>query len=126
MKSGLSVMVLLISFYMAGTASGRNDRTTGSMIYALEGASSVKVEGLSYSFSVVPNPTGDNVRLCIVEGGPETLKYQLYDITGMMKQENKLSGMETLIQMGNLARSLYFLKIKKDNFTVILLKIIKY
>ena len=128
MKSGLSVAALLMSFYLAGTASGRNDLITGHVNSTMEAAHSEVAEGSwkSYRFSVYPNPTRDNVWLRIEEGEPETLNYQLYDITGMMKKENKLEETETLIQMEHLAPSLYFLKIKKDKFTVTLLKIIKY
>ena len=128
MKSGLSVPVLLMSFYLAGTASGRNDLIPGHVNSTMEAVHSEVAEGSwqSYRFSVYPNPTRDNVWLRIEEGEPETLKYQLYDITGMMKRENKLEETETLIQLEHLAPSLYFLKIKKDKFTVTLLKIIKY
>lgn len=128
MESVLSVIVFLISFYLAGTASGINDTDSGPVRYISEEANSIMTEdpGKSYRFSVYPNPTKDNVRLRIVEGDPGTLKYQLYDITGKMKQENRLEEVETIIQMEHLAPSLYFLKIKKDNFTVTLLKIIKY
>jgi len=119
-------MVLLISFYLAGSDSGRNGRTTYTRNSMREAAHSIKAEGQSYSFTVYPNPTRDNVRLRIVVGGSETFKYQLYDITGMIKQENNLDETVTLIQMKHLAPSLYFLKIKKENFTVTLLKIIKY
>ena len=128
MKSGLSVPALLMSFYLAGTASGRNDLITSPVNSTMETAYSEVAEGSrqSYRFSVYPNPTRDNVWLRIEEGESETLKYQLYDITGMMKKENKLEETETLIQMEHLAPSLYFLKIKKDKFTITLLKIIKY
>ena len=128
MKSGLSVPALLMSFYLAGTASGRNDLITSPVNSTMETAYSEVAEGSrqSYRFSVYPNPTRDNVWLRNEEGESETLKYQLYDITGMMKKENKLEETETLIQMEHLAPSLYFLKIKKDKFTITLLKIIKY
>ena len=128
MKSGLSVPALLMSFYLAGTASGRNDLITGPVKSTMEAAHSEVTEGSrqSYRFSVYPNPTRDNVWLRNEEGESETMKYQLYDITGMMKKENKLEETETLIQMEHLAPSLYFLKIKRDKFTVTLLKIIKY
>lgn len=125
-KSGLSVSALLISFYLAGMASERSDLITLNGTLGAAHSDVAKGSMQSYRFSVYPNPTSDNVWLRIEEGEAETLKYQLFDLTGTRIHENNLEETETLIQMEHLAPSLYFLKIKKDQFTVTLLKIIKY
>ncbi len=76
-------------------------------------------------FSVFPNPTTGNIKLRTGTGDSEVLKYELYDMTGMMIQKDKIEGPETLITMEHLAASLYFLKVKRENSTLMMFKIIK-
>jgi hypothetical protein len=55
----------------------------------------------------------------------DNLSYQLYDMNGKLLQNRKVDGNETVITMGNLVPSTYFLKVTDNQKEVKTFKIIK-
>jgi hypothetical protein len=76
-------------------------------------------------FTIFPNPTTNNIKLKTDLNDTEVLRYELYDMTGMMIKKDKIEGPETLITMEHLAPSIYFLKVKREKSTLMMFKIIK-
>ena len=80
---------------------------------------------ISLSYSVYPNPTASTVNLKIENENLENLSFQLYDISGKLLINRKITNNETAIQMGSFANANYFLKITDNNKIVQTIKIIK-
>lgn len=79
---------------------------------------------ISLEYSVYPNPTTANIRLKVDNFEFTTLSYQLCDMNGKIVETNKVESKETLIQMGNLAKSTYFLTITNGEKVIKSFKII--
>ncbi len=75
--------------------------------------------------SAYPNPTKDNLTLRIVDYERDNLSYQLYDVSGQIVKNKKITGNETLIQMSGLSKSVYILNVTDKNKVIKTFKIIK-
>ena len=91
-----------------------------SVVSAIEEAT-----GITLSVSAYPNPTNDNLLLSIDELDLSNLSYQLYDISGKVLQNKRITSDQTSIVMGDLMPATYFLKVTQDNKEVKTFKIIK-
>ena len=70
-----------------------------------------KAEAINLKATVFPNPTFDYITLELEESYFETFNYQLCDMNGKVLLDEKSTGNNTRINMGNLPPSIYFLTI---------------
>ena len=80
---------------------------------------------ITLSYTAYPNPTGAIVNLKIENESLENLSYQLYDISGKLLMNQKITSNITSITMGSFASANYLLKITDNNKEVQTIKIIK-
>jgi hypothetical protein len=85
-----------------------------------------EASGILLEVSVYPNPATDFIKLIIENYETLNLRFQLYDINGVVIRNSKIETAETNIIMSNLAPGTYFLKVTDKNLTVKTFKIIKY
>jgi hypothetical protein len=102
---------------------------TNSISAGVQQAYTVSVIGLrstvSFSYSVYPNPTADNLILQAPNFKTGKITYQLLDLNGNMLKAGLISGNRTEINTGTLPSSTYFLQIIQGNKQVQSFKIIK-
>jgi hypothetical protein len=91
-----------------------------SVVTGIEEAKDISLEIVVY-----PNPATDFIQLKIENYEVPNLRYQLYDISGTLLQDNKVEGSETSIVMTNYMSATYFLKVTDKNKVVKTFKIIK-
>ena len=72
-----------------------------------------------------PNPTTENVNLVVSNYSLENLEFELYDISGKIILNQKITTSETLISMGNLSTGNYFIAVNENNKKLKTFKIIK-
>ena len=75
--------------------------------------------------SAYPNPTTDFLTLNVENYDNENLSYQLFDISGKLIENKKLTGYETTITMTNRISAIYFLKVMDNKIEVKTFKIVK-
>ena len=75
--------------------------------------------------AVYPNPTRGIIKLIVESFDHENLRFQLYDINGVLLRDKKVESRETEISMNNLSSSIYFLKVIFNNKEVKVFKIVK-
>jgi hypothetical protein len=80
---------------------------------------------ITLSMLVYPNPTTNLVNLNVGNFNFENLQFYLIDITGKQLQSQKISEIETQIQMENLPQAVYFLNVLGNNKILKSFKIIK-
>ena len=91
-----------------------------SVVTAIEEA-----KGINLSVSAYPNPTTDYLTLEVKEYELSNLHFQLYDMSGKLLQNEKITGNQTSIVMSNLVPATYFVKVIQGNKEVKTFKIIK-
>ncbi|HQK70071.1 MAG TPA: T9SS type A sorting domain-containing protein [Bacteroidales bacterium] len=91
-----------------------------SVVTAIEEA-----KGINLSVSAYPNPATDYLILEVKDFGLSDLYFYLYDMSGILLQNQKISGSQTSIVMSNLVPATYFVKVVQDNKEVKTFKIIK-
>lgn len=128
-----------------GTASGTGGTVTysvGQVVYTTNTGSNGSVaQGVqqAYEISIVlgvenhmihliqayPNPTIDYLTLNVGNSDLSSLNFQLYDITGKLIENKKISSSIETIRMENLPSGTYFLKVANNIQEVKTFKIIK-
>ena len=91
-----------------------------SVVTAIEEA-----KGINLSVSAYPNPTTDYLTLEVKEFELSNMSFQLYDMSGKLLQNEKITGNQTSIVMSNLVPATYFVKVTESNKEVKTFKIIK-
>jgi len=91
-----------------------------SVITGLEEA-----KGISLEIVVYPNPATDFVKLKIKNYEIDNLRFQLFDINGILLQSKKIEENEIAISLGALLPATYFLKLNDNNIEIKTFKIIK-
>ena len=91
-----------------------------SVVTAIENTQDINLE-----CTVYPNPTRSIIKLSIESLDFENMRFQLFDINGILIQGKKVESKETEISMDYLIPSIYFLKVIKDKKEVKTFKIIK-
>ena len=81
--------------------------------------------GITLQCLAMPNPVTDNLTLKIENFKPGSMSYRLYDLSGKILENRKIQNNESVIYMGNLVSSTYFLNIFLDNREIKTFKIIK-
>jgi hypothetical protein len=82
-------------------------------------------EDITLNCIVYPNPTRNTIKLSIESADFDNMRYRLFDINGLLIQDEKVESEETEISMNNLAPSIYFLKVMKNKKELKTFKIIK-
>ena len=109
-----------------------NTRTNGSVAQGVQQPFEISVvtaieeaKGINLSVSAYPNPTTDYLTLEVKEFELSNMSFQLYDMSGKLLQNEKITGNQTSIVMSNLVPATYFVKVIQDNKEVKTFKIIK-
>jgi hypothetical protein len=84
-----------------------------------------QAKGINLECSAYPNPTADFFNLNVENFNNENLSYQLFDISGKLLENKKLTSSETRIDMNNHVPTIYFLKVMDNQIEVKTFKIIK-
>ena len=120
------------SYSVGQLAYTTNTGTNGSVSEGVQQPFEISVvtgieeaKGINLSVSAYPNPTTDYLTLSIGEFDISNLSYQLYDMNGKLLQNEKITGNQTSIAMGNLVPANYFVKVIQGNKEVKTFKIIK-
>jgi hypothetical protein len=82
-------------------------------------------EDINLKCSVYPNPTIGLTKLVFESPDFENMRFILYDINGILLQDNKVESRETSISLEKQSTGVYFLHIMKNNVEVKVFKIIK-
>jgi hypothetical protein len=82
-------------------------------------------EGITLEYKVFPNPTRGLTTLTVKPYNHENIRYQIYDLNGVLLQDKKVESEETDISLERFSFSMYFLKILSDNKEIKVFKIIK-
>ena len=91
-----------------------------SVVTGLEEAKGINLSVLAY-----PNPTTDYLELKVESEKLKDLSYQLYDMTGKLLQNKKLTDSETQIDMSRFVPATYFVRVVAESKTIKEFKIIK-
>ena len=70
-----------------------------------------EAEGIILTVSAFPNPATDYLILRVENYDFENLEYLLYDVSGRLLKEGKVTSSETTIYMVSLVPAVYFLKV---------------
>ncbi|SDC84448.1 T9SS type A sorting domain-containing protein [Williamwhitmania taraxaci] len=87
-----------------------------------------EAKGINLNCTAYPNPTTDYLVLKVDASATlsiQSLSYQLYDMSGKLLENKKITGNETSIVMSNLVPATYFVKVTEGNKEVKTFKIIK-
>src|SRR5574344_1757390 len=121
-----------VSYSVGQVVYTTNTGTNGSVAQGVQQTFEISVvtgleqaKGINLSVSAYPNPTTDYLTLSIGEFDISNLSYQLYDMNGKLLQNEKITGNQTSIAMGNLVPANYFVKVIQGNKEVKTFKIIK-
>lgn len=111
------------------TLSGTNGTVAQGVQQPYEISVVTAVENTDYInlvCTVYPNPTRGLLKLIIESSDYENLRFKIYNINGVLLQDNKVEARETEISLDNQSSSVYFLKVIKENLEVKTFKIIKH
>jgi len=108
---------------------------TGTTAYVLEGVQqpyeisiitvTEQIQTINLTCTAYPNPTGDILQLEIGNYSTEHLYYKLYDLSGNILGDKKITENNTHIKMEHFMPGTYFLKIIDNNQEIRIFKIIK-
>jgi len=84
-----------------------------------------KTEDISLLMNIYPNPTSGAFKLIVGTLENRNLRYRLYDMNGLLLQDQKIVSEETEIFLQDLSSSMYFLKIMNNTQEIKVFKIVK-
>ena len=84
-----------------------------------------EAKSMNITASAYPNPATDYLTLEVNDFEFSTLRFQLYDLSGKLLQDKKITGKHTKIVMSDLIPATYFVKVILDNTEIKTFKIIK-
>lgn len=141
----LSVQAQQATTASGGNASGSGGTvaySVGQVVYTtITGSNGSAAQGVQQAFEIsivlgvenhqvnliraYPNPTIDYLTLNVGNSDLSYLNFQLYDITGKLIENKKITSATETIRMENLPSATYFLKVTNNNKVVKTFKIIK-
>jgi hypothetical protein len=83
------------------------------------------VKGINLEVAAYPNPTTNYLILKVEKIKLHDLKYQLFDLSGKILEEDEVLSSETLINMSNYITDTYILRVNKNQHLIQSFKIIK-
>lgn len=96
--------------------------------YEILTVTGIEDEAINLTVLAYPNPTADNITLHMgtsAELNTQSMSYQLYDMSGNLLQTEKITGLQTNINMGNLVSAIYIVKVLEGNKEIKTFEIIK-
>jgi hypothetical protein len=121
-----------VSYSVGQVVYTTNTGASGSVAHGVQQPFEISVvtgieeaKGISLVVSVYPNPTADYLQLKVESEKLKDLNYQLFDMSGKLLQNEKITGTQTCIVMRTLVPSTYFVKVIQYNKEVKTFKIIK-
>ena len=105
--------------------------TTGSVAqgvqqpYEISVVLGLKNQSINLAIAAYPNPTTDYLTLSLSNIELSNLNFQLFDISGKLIENRKITSTTETIRMENLPSAGYFLKVIQNNKEVKIFKIIK-
>lgn len=110
-----------------------NTEANGSVAQGVQQAYEISVvkgieeaKDITLECTVYPNPTTDLLTLNIENYDVKNLSYQLFNISGKLLENKKLTSNETTIKMENRVAAVYFLKVMDNQQEIKTIKIIKH
>lgn len=91
--------------------------TSGSVAQGVQQAYEISIvtgieqTDINLTISVYPNPTTDYLTLEVKNFELSALSFHLYDMSGKLLQNEKITGNQTSIVMSNLVPAIYFVKV---------------
>ena len=119
------------SYYVGQITYTTDNGTNGSVAkgvqqpYEISIVTGIEATNINLELSVYPNPTTDRLTLAVKDTELNNLKFQLYDLSGKLIQQDQLREQNTQINMQNLAAATYLLKVTDSNKVVKTFKIIR-
>ncbi|NQY09261.1 MAG: T9SS type A sorting domain-containing protein [Flavobacteriales bacterium] len=120
------------SSYSVGQITYTTDTGTNGSVakgvqqpYEISIVTGIEATNINLELSVYPNPTTDRLTLAVKDTELNNLKFQLYDLSGKLIQQDQLREQNTQINMQNLAAATYLLKVTDSNKVVKTFKIIR-
>ncbi|HNW76997.1 MAG TPA: T9SS type A sorting domain-containing protein [Bacteroidales bacterium] len=113
---------------VCSTHTGTNGSVTQGVQqpYEISVITAIKeVKDIHLLASAYPNPVNSLLTLCVNESDISNLSYKLHDMHGKLLQKGDITETRTLIEMGNLVPSTYFLTVTQNNQDVKTFKIVK-
>ena len=125
---GNSIPVFVAGYTLSGAKSGnytlrQPDGLSANIMPVVTDIEETKDINLYYS--VYPNPANDFITLNVSDCDNMNMSYMLYDIRGILLENEKVTGNETMIAIQKLVSGTYFIKITSNNKEVKTFKIIK-
>ena len=120
-----------VSYTIGQITYTTNSSTNGSVAmgvqqpYEISIVTGIEATNINLELSVYPNPTTDRLTLAVKDTELNNLKFQLYDLSGKLIQQDQLREQNTQISMQNLAAATYLLKVTDSNKVVKTFKIIR-
>ena len=111
--------------YQAKTGTGGSVTEGVQQSYEIIEVTGVEITGINLSVSAYPNPVSDYLTITVEDIELSSLTYQLYDMQGSLLQNEKITGNQTSVAMGNLVSATYFIKITQNNKEIKTFKIVK-
>jgi hypothetical protein len=93
--------------------------------YEISIALGVENQSINLAMVAYPNPTTDYLTLSVSNLELSTLNFQLFDMSGKLIENRKITSAAETIRMENLPSASYFLKVTNNNNDVKTFKIIK-
>ena len=108
-----------------------NTGSTGSVAQGVQQPYEISIglgienQSINLAIAAYPNPTNDYLTLSVSNLELSNLNFQLFDISGKLIENRKITSTIETICMENLASATYFLKVTNNNNEVKTFKIIK-
>ena len=108
-----------------------NTGSTGSVAQGVQQPYEISIglgienQSINLAIAAYPNPTNDYLTLSVSNLELSNLNFQLFDISGKLIENRKITSTTETICMENLASATYFLKVTNNNNEVKTFKIIK-
>ena len=93
--------------------------------YEISIALGVENQSINLAMAAYPNPTNDYLTLSVSNLELSNLNFQLFDMSGKLIENRKITSTTETIRMENLPSASYFLKVTNNNNDVKTFKIIK-
>jgi Secretion system C-terminal sorting domain len=121
-----------VSYTVGQIASSTLSWTNGTVTQGVQQPYEISVvtdirntEDINLKCIVYPNPTSGIAKLVFESPDFDNVRYQLFDLNGVLLKDKTVESRETEISLENLSSSVYFLKVLKNNFEIKVFKIVK-
>jgi hypothetical protein len=94
--------------------------------YEISATTGIDVKEINLDFTVYPNPTVNNLKLSVGKLVSNNLSYQLLDNTGKLLQQEQITSNITTLNMEDLPKAIYFVRVMNAQALVKTFKIIKH